>query len=70
MKAALLEPIVNACQVIISCEICGTCLPVLNDDSKHNFCPAILDGEIINVCIKCKMREIEHRWAGTFDFGH
>jgi len=39
-----------------TCALCSITLPEFNKDGKHNFVPHVLDGEIKNLCMKCKMR--------------
>ena len=42
---------------------CGVELPVLNNNGENNFCPQVQkDGKIIDVCMKCKMAEVEKIW--------
>lgn len=47
------------------CPLCHTELPLFTEGGKHNFCPAnAKDGRIIDICIKCKMKEVTDRWSG------
>jgi len=43
---------------------CGKELPILNNKGENNFCPQVQKDEktIINICMKCKMAEVEKIW--------
>jgi hypothetical protein len=45
------------CQKIIQmkkCPQCGKSLPIMTGDGNHNFCPANVDGRVVDVCMECK----------------
>ncbi len=47
----------------VKCPKCGAELPPFNEKGNHNFCPTNDEnGEIISVCMKCKMGEILEKW--------
>jgi len=43
---------------------CGAEKSIFSEDGKYNFCPqAQKDGKtIMNICMKCKMAEVEKIW--------
>lgn len=43
------------------CPKCGVKLPLSNKKGNHNFCPALLKGEIRDVCMRCKIKMIEKK---------
>jgi len=48
---------------IETCQICQEKLSIFTKGGKHNFCPgSFQNGQIVNICIKCKMKEILKAW--------
>jgi len=40
---------------LMTCRLCGKQLPLFDGKGQHNFCPAIFGGNVINLCIDCKV---------------
>lgn len=45
-----------------TCPLCKVKLPLFNKKGQHNLCPHIVNGQGMNICMKCKMREINRLW--------
>ena len=51
-------------KTMLVCEKCGKQGPVFNETGQHNFCPtSAVGGDIITVCMECKINEEVARWA-------
>ena len=44
-------------ETTMTCVRCKNTLPRMTKDGKHNFAPSLVDGVIVDVCMKCKMKE-------------
>ncbi|MSU54645.1 MAG: hypothetical protein EXS48_02285 [Candidatus Staskawiczbacteria bacterium] len=45
------------------CDKCAAKLSIFTETGMHNFCPTSTSlGEVISVCMKCKMDEVKKRW--------
>lgn len=54
----------NGNQCIESCMNCGKQLPKENIDGSHNFSYTVNSiGEIVKICISCKLAEINNKQA-------
>lgn len=45
------------------CPRCGHSYPLFDEQGKHNFVPTVAaNGEIVNICLDCKMKEVKMAW--------
>ena len=52
--------------MLVTCPKCNIKLPLFDEKGAHNFCPtASSNGEIVNICMKCKMDEVKKHWNGN-----
>lgn len=53
-------------EVLLSCPVCGKKAPLMDENGRHNFCPTVKDGKVVQVCMSCKGEEIKTSWLWQF----